>query len=338
MKPHVLLIDRLYHVCGEELLREHADVTLLRKPPREAALAEAARAHGICARYPNRVDAALIAAALDLVVIATSGRGTDAVDLEAATRQGVAVVNNPGIGRIPVSEHALFLLLALTRHGPAHDAMTRAGRGWRDRLGPGNTIRDLEGGTLGIVGLGQIGREMARKCIAAFGMEVIAYDPYVDDETARAIGVALVPKLEELLEQSDHVSVHAELNDETHHMFDEAALRHMRPEACLINTARGKIDSQAALLRALREGWIRAAALDVYEDEPVGADNPLGALDNLILTPHVAGLTEGSMIRGALSVAEQLLQVLSGERPANLVNPEAWPRAKQRAARLLAGE
>ncbi len=338
MRPQVLLIDPLYHSCGEELLRAHADVELLRKPQREAVLAAAARAHGICARYPNQVDEPLIAAAGDLVVIVTSGRGTDAVDIEAATRQGVVVANNPGIGRIPVSEHALFLLLALIRHGPAHDRMTRAGRGWQDRLGPGNTIRDLDGGTLGIVGLGQIGSEMARKCIAAFGMPVIAYDPYVDDEAAGAIGVTLVPKLEELLERSDHVSVHAELNDETHHMFDEAALRRMRPEACLINTARGKIVSQAALLRALQEGWIRAAALDVFEEEPVEADNTLGALDNLILSPHVAGLTEGSMTRGALSVAEQMLQALRGERPANLVNPEAWPRAKQRAARLMADD
>ena len=335
MKPNVLLLDHLYHVCGEALLSEHAEVTILEEPARAAVLEAATGANAICPRYPNKVDAQVIEAARDLVVIATSGRGTDAVDLEVATRAGVAVVNNPGLGRVPVSEHALFLLLALTRHGPAHDRMTRAGRGWLERLGPGNTIRDLQGGTLGIVGLGQIGSEMARKCIAAFAMEVIAYDPYVDAATAAALGVTMLPRLEEVLERADYVSVHAELNDETRHMFDEATLRRMRPEAVLINTARGKIVAQPALLRALTEGWIRAAALDVFEEEPVGPDSPLRALDNIILSPHVAGITEGFMTEAARSVATQILQALRAERPPHLVNPEAWEEAKDRATRLF---
>jgi D-3-phosphoglycerate dehydrogenase len=335
MKHRVLLLDPLYDTCGEDLLRQHADVKVLCKPPRELVLSAAATSHGICGRYPNRVDKEVIAAAKDLVVIASSGRGTDAIDVEAATRHGVAVVNCPGFGRIPVSEHAVSLLLSLSRHLFSHDRMTRDGRGWQDRLQPSNTIIDLEGSTLGIVGLGIIGTEMARKCVAAFNMKVIAYDPYVEAEKAHAIGATLVPTLEEVLARSDYVSVHAELN--TRGMFDEAAFKRMQPHACIINTARGKIIHQGSLVRALKEGWIRGAALDVYEEEPFEKSNPLSTMSNTILSPHIGGLSQAVLKGSALLVANQILEALRGEKPANLINPEAWERAKQRAARILAG-
>lgn len=337
MRHKVLLIDPLYHPGGEAHLREHADVELLIRPERAAVLAAACGAHGICGRYPNKVDAEVIAAAEDLLVICSSGRGTDAIDIEAATERGVSVVNNPGFGKVPVSEHALFMMMSLSRHGFEHDAMTRAGTGWSDRLGDGNTIWDLEGSTLGIVGLGQIGREMARKCKGAFAMTVLAYDPYVDKATMDELGVEKVETLEDLLGRSDYVSVHAELNDETHHMFDDAAFAAMQPHACLINTARGKIVSQDALHKALTDRRIRAAALDVFEVEPVGPDNPLCKLDNILLSPHVGGLTAGFMEQSAATVARAMLSVFRGERPENIRNPEAWERTKQRAMRLLAG-
>lgn len=338
MRHHVLLIDPLYHPGGEAVLREQVDVTLLEKPTHTAVLEAARGAHGICGRYPNRVDADVIEAAEDLLVICSSGRGTDAIDIEAATRRGVTVVNNPGFGKVPVSEHAMFMMMSLSRHGAEHDAMTRSGRGWQDRLSATNTIRDLEGATLGLVGFGQIGTEMARKSAGAFSMRVIAYDPYVAPETAAALGVTLLPTLEEVLSQADYVSVHAELNSETHHMFNDAAFKAMQPHACLINTARGKIVEQAALHRALTDGTIRAAALDVFEVEPVGPDNPLCSLDNIILSPHVGGLTAGFAEASAKSVAGQMLSVFRGEYPDNIRNPDAWERTKQRAMRLLAGQ
>jgi len=338
VRHKVILIDRLYHPGGEDHLRGYADVTLLERPERAAVLAAAAGAHGICGRYPNKVDAEVIAAAPDLLVICSSGRGTDAIDIEAATEAGVTVVNNPGFGKTPVSEHALFMMLSLSRHGAEHDAITRAGAGWRDRLSPTNTIKDLDRSILGIVGLGQIGTEMARKCMAALDMTVIAYDPYVDPGSANDLGIEMVADLTELLARADYVSVHAELNDETDHMFDAAAFAAMQPHACLINTARGRIVSQDALHAALRDGTIRAAALDVFEVEPVGADNPLCALDNIILSPHVGGLTQGFMEQSALSVARQMLRVFAAERPDNIRNPDAWERTKQRATRLMAGE
>lgn len=335
MLHKVLLIDPLYHPGGEAHLREHAEVELLLRPERAAVLAAARRAHGICGRYPNKVDAEVIAAAEDLLVICSSGRGTDAIDIEAATERGVSVVNNPGFGKVPVSEHALFMMMSLSRHGFEHDAMVRTGSGWSDRLAEGNTIRDLEGSTLGIVGLGQIGREMARKCQGAFAMTVLAYDPYVDKQAMDALGVEKVERLDDLLGRSDYVSVHAELNDESHHLFDDAAFAAMQPHACLINTARGKIVSQDALHRALADRRIRAAALDVFEVEPVGPDNPLCSLDNILLSPHVGGLTAGFMKESAATVARTMLSVFRGERPENIRNPESWERTKQRAMRIL---
>src|SRR5260221_12504520 len=152
MMHRVLLVEPLYDIGGEELLRRHAEVELLRQPTRAAVVAAAARAHGICARYPNRIDEEVISGAEDLVIIATSGRGTDAVDIEAATRHGVAVANNPGFGRVPVSEHALTMLLALARHVVPHDRMVRPGRGWQDRLRAATAIVDAEGQTLGTAG------------------------------------------------------------------------------------------------------------------------------------------------------------------------------------------
>lgn len=336
MRHKALLIDPLYHPGGEEHLRAHVDVDLLIRPERSAVLEAAKGAHGICGRYPNKVDAEVIAAAEDLLVICSSGRGTDAIDIDAATEAGVIVVNNPGFGKVPVSEHALFMMMSLSRHGFEHDAMVRSGKGWSDRLSETNTIKDLDRSTLGIVGLGQIGTEMARKCMGAFDMDVIAYDPYVDPGAANDLGIEMVTDLTDLLARSDYVSVHAELNDETHHMFDDAAFEAMQPHACLINTARGKIVSQDALHKALSARKIRAAALDVFEVEPVGADNPLCQLDNIILSPHVGGLTRGFMKESAMTVARTMLTVFNAEQPANIRNPDAWERAKQRATRLLA--
>jgi D-3-phosphoglycerate dehydrogenase/microcystin synthetase protein McyI len=330
-RPRVVLLEPLYHPAGEALLRAHCDVEVLRTPSAAAAIGAAAAADALCARYPNRVDAALLAAAPRLVIVASSGRGTDAIDIEAATRHGVAVVNNPGFGQRPVSEVAIAMMLALGKRLFAADAWMRRGEGWQ-RRGDFSQFLELEGKTLGIVGLGQIGSETARKAIAAFRMRVLAYDPYVPAARAQALGVQAVGSLDELLAAADIVSMHPELTPATTGMIGEAQLRRMKPGAYLVNTARGKVVQQAALVRALREGWIAGAALDVYEDEPMGPASPLYALDNIILMPHVAGLT-GEAVEGmSLSAVRQVLQALAGRRPAHILNPTAWPAASARAA------
>ncbi len=329
-RPKVLLIEPMVHPDGEALLAEHADVEVLRSPAPEAILAAITDASGVCVRTPSRLTRDAIRAGGDLVVVSTSGRGTDAIDIEAATECGVAVVNNPGHGPIPVSEHTVGLMLDLAKRITRADALTRKGDGWADRT-PARRLQ-LEGRTLGVIGLGLIGSEVARKCIAAFRMRVLAYDPYVPPARAEALGVAMIADLERLLREADVVSIHAELNKETGGMIGEAELRLMRPHAILVNAARGAIVQEAALVRALREGWIRAAALDVFDPEPLPPGSPLIALDNVVVTPHVANMTPEAVRGMAASAATQILQALRGERPPHLVNPEVWERARERAA------
>jgi D-3-phosphoglycerate dehydrogenase/microcystin synthetase protein McyI len=329
-RPVVVLAEPMYHPAGEELLRRTCEVRVLHSPARTELEQAVADAHAIAARYPQKVDEALLASAPGVVIVASSGRGTDAIDIEAATRRGVAVVNNPGFGPRPVSEAAMALMLALAKRVFASDAWMRKGEGWSYR-GDLSRFLELEGKALGIVGLGAIGRETARKAIAAFNMRVLAYDPYVPAARMEALGVRKVDSLDDLLAGADIVSMHPELNAETRGMIGERELRRMKPTAYLINTARGKVVQEAALVRALRERWIAGAALDVYEDEPMGPGSPLYALDNIILLPHVAGLTLEAVEGMSLSAARQILQALGSECPPHILNREIWPAAAERA-------
>jgi len=327
-RHQVLLLGAMYDPAGEELLETHATVHRLANP----IDAEIRRALPGCAgafvRYPTRLGADAIHGAPNLLVIGTSGRGTDAVDIEAATAAGVAVVNNPGLGTTPVSEHTIGMMLDLAKHLTSTHQALRAARGWGDTQGL--TRIELGGRTLGVIGCGQIGTEVARKAVHGFGMQVLVYDPYVPPSKAEAVGATWTDDLEALLRTSNFVSLHPALTAETHGMIGEAALRHMRTDAFLVNTARGRVVQTDALVRALREGWIAGAAIDVYEPEPPPPESPLYTLDNLILSPHVAGLTVEARRLLALSAAGQILQVLGGERPPNLVNPEVWERLTER--------
>ena len=331
MRPRVVLVGGIYHADADKLLRAEADVLALDRPAPAEIAAALADAHGAIVRYPHRIDAAVLAGAPKLVVVASSGRGTDSIDVAACTAQGVAVVNNPGLGTIPVSEHAIGMVLALSRRLFESARVIRAGGAWNHRTDL--DVRDVNGRTIGIIGLGLIGSEMTRKCIAAFGMKVLAYDPHVPATKADLLGATMTSDLDELLERSDVVSIHAELNDETRGMIGERQLRRMPRHAILINTARGKIVQQEALERALAEGWIAGAALDVYEDEPLAEPSPLWALDKLILTPHVAGLSGDALRDLAHSAVTQVLAVLARERPAHLVDPAAWSAAMARLGR-----
>jgi len=327
-RPKVLLVGSMYHRAGEDLLAAHADVHVLSDPDHEAILQAISTASAVWVRYPTRLRGDAIRKGRQLLVISTSGRGTDAVDIPEATERGIAVVNNPGLGIIPVSEHTVALMLDLAKQISRSDVAMRKSDGWTNRDGAARI--SLEGRTVGLIGLGTIGTEVARKCIAAFHMRALAYDPYISPSRADEVGAIWVEDLADMLRESDFVSVHAELTHETRGMIGEAELRRMRPSAFLVNTARGPIVQQAALIRALREGWIRGAAIDVFDPEPPPPDSPLHALYNLILTPHVAGLTAEAVHDLSMSAAGQILHVLRGERPAHLVNPEVWARVRQR--------
>ena len=329
-RPTVVLVGGIYHADAETLLRTKAEVIALDRPSAGEIAAALAGAHGAIVRYPYRIDAAVLAGAAKLTIVASSGRGTDSIDVAACTAHGVAVVNNPGLGTIPVSEHAVAMMLSLSRRLDLSGRATRAGGAWNRRTG--FDVRDVNGRTLGVIGLGLIGSEMTRKCVAAFGMTVLAYDPHVPAEKANVLGATMLTDLGELLERSDVVSVHAELNEGSRGMIGEPELKRMQRHAFLINTARGKVVQQKALERALIEGWIAGAALDVFEDEPLAEPSPLWNLENLILTPHVAGLSGDALRDLAHSAVSQVLQALAGERPRHLVNVEAWDASRSRMA------
>ena len=327
-RPRVLILESMYHPAGLELLARKTDIDILENATEERIVDAIADADAVFVRYPSKLSAKAIRAGGNVVAISTSGRGTDAIDIEAASAGGIAVVNNPGAGRVPVSEHTLGLMLELAKQFRRSDAEIRAGGGFGQ--GPISTRFHLEGRTVGIVGCGDIGSEVARKCSVGFRMKVLAYDPYIEDGAVEAAGAERVSSLDDLLPVADFVSVHAELTDETRGMVDRNFLKAMRDDAYFLNTARGGIVDQAALIAALQGCWIAGAALDVFEAEPVPADSPLVALDNLIMTPHTGGITVEAREDLSISAASQILLILRGEKPPHLVNPDAWEKVVAR--------
>ncbi|HAT35336.1 MAG TPA: dehydrogenase [Rhodospirillaceae bacterium] len=328
-RPRVLILESMYHPAGQELLAGKADLDILENATEDRIIEAVAEADAVFVRYPSKLTAKAIEAGKNVVIISTSGRGTDAIDIGAASAGEIAVVNNPGAGRVPVSEHTLGLMLEFAKQFRRSDAEIRAGGGFGQ--GPVSTRFHLEERTVGIVGCGQIGSEVARKCSVGFRMKVLAYDPYIGDDDVKAVNGERVSNLEDLLSASDFVSVHAELTEETRGMVDRDFLRAMRRDAYFLNTARGGIVEQGALIEALQENWIAGAALDVFEAEPIPVDSPLVALDNLIMSPHVGGLTIEAREELSISAASQILQVLAGDKPPHLVNPDIWDKV---AARL----
>jgi D-3-phosphoglycerate dehydrogenase/microcystin synthetase protein McyI len=327
-RPIVALLGGIYHADAARMLREHADVIAVDDPQPAEVRRALEHAQGALVRYPVRIDEDVLRHAPRLCLVASSGRGTDSIDVQACTLNQVAVMNNPGLGTRPVSEHALTMMLALSRRLFECSRAVREPDIWQRRSQL--DVMDLQGRTLGIVGLGLIGSEMARKCTLALGMQVLAYDPYVSSEKAERLGVRMVGSLAELLPQCDVVSMHCELNDETRGMIGEAQFRLMKPTAFLVNTSRGKVVQQAALVNALSGRLIAGAALDVFEEEPLTPDCPLFTLPNVILSPHIAGLSNDALYQLAHSAVTQLLAGLRGEQPAHLVNPAVWEAASAR--------
>ena len=246
------------------------------------------------------------------------GHGYDTVDVNACTEAGIIVTNIAGSTSEEVSNHALTLLLASAREIKRLDLATTSGR-W-DEVYSRSILNPIYGETAGIVGLGWIGRAMARKC-RALGMSVLVNDPYVGDHLAVEYQVTFVSK-DELLERSDYVSLHVPHLDSTHHFIDAAALGLMKRTAYLVNTSRGPVVDEAALIAALREGQIAGAGIDVFEQEPLSADNPLLSMENVICTPHIAGSSEVGWEIIRRRAGEEAARVLRGERPEVVVNPE----------------
>ena len=244
---------------------------------------------------------------------------THHVDVEAATGRGVLVVNTPGRNARAVAEHALGLMIVLARRIAASHAYVAEGR-WRDPVSPYISMRgvELRGRTLGVVGLGAVGRTLAGMA-RSLGMEVLACDPYVSEPGE----AALVP-LESLVARSDFISLHVPLTPETDGLLDAPLLSTVRPGAYLVNTSDAAVVEQGALLSALESGRLAGAALDVFDTHPVAPDSPLLSLDNVVLTPHIGGATAETIERHSRTMADDILRYLDGGRPVNLVNPEAF--------------
>ncbi len=261
----------------------------------------------------DEVTAKVIEAGRKLKVLSRYGVGVDAVDLKAATAAGVVVTNTPGTNHIAVAELTLGLMLSVARRIPQHNNIAKAGE-WKRVTGT-----ELAGKTLGIIGLGQISREVIKRAFA-FDMHVLVSTGYPD----KALKVEYVP-LERLLAESDFVSLHCSLTPSRVNLIGEARLRSMKPTSYLINTARGELIDEGILYRALKEGWIAGAASDVFVKEPP-TGNPLLELDSFIATPHTGANTRESVLRMGVLAVENALQVLRGERPAYVVNPEVYEK------------
>lgn len=262
-------------------------------------------------------------AAPRLRVIGNHGIGTDPVDLASATALGVPVVNNPTANVISVAEHAIGLMLAVARNMLSADQAARA-RDFRWKFS--HPQIELFGKTLGIVGFGVIGRETARRAAAGFGMNVLVFSPSVPDDALE--GFARAASIEELLQRSDVVSLHVKLSPATRNLVSAERLALMKPQAILVNTARGAAVDEAALAAALRAGKIFGAGIDVFSAEPPPEGHPLLDAPNCILAPHVGGSTEEALVRTAEECAQQVVDVLAGRRPANIVNPAAWDKRR----------
>ncbi len=255
-------------------------------------------------RSASRVTREVVEAAPRLRVIGRAGIGVDNIDVEAATRRGIAVINTPGGNNVTTAEHAVSLLLALTRSIPQATASMKAGKWEKGRF----TGSEVSNKLLGIVGFGNIGRLVAERA-QGLKMRVIASDPFLTEEKAQAMGVELV-SLDALLRRADFVSIHTPLLPETRHLIDAEALAKVKPTARLVNCARGGIVDEAALVDALRAKRLAGAAIDVFEQEPVPRDHPLLGLDNVICTPHLGAATAEAQVAVSVAVAEQVVDFL----------------------------
>ena len=266
------------------------------------------------------LTAEVIDAAPNLKVISRHGVGYDNIDLEVVNRRKIALAISATSNRTAVAEHALFMMLDLAKRSHAYDRATRSGH-WSMRNG--FSAFELSGKSLLLAGFGRIGAEVAKRA-KAFDMRIMVFDPYVGDDSLDALGCERVAVIETALPEADFVSLHLPLSEQTRNIIDASALASMKPSSVLINTARGGLIDEAALKKALDEGQILAAGIDVFEQEPPPQDHPLFESDKVLLSPHSAGLTEEATIRMAVEAAQNIINVLDGHLdPQMIVNLEA---------------
>jgi D-3-phosphoglycerate dehydrogenase len=328
-KPKVVLTDYVWESLAveKETLEDIASFVALRTKSPEEFLPEAADCEALLNTYAGPITAEVMSRMPRCKIIARYGIGVDTIDLDAATRAGIIVTNNPTYCVEEVAEHTMALLLACARKVPLYDRLVRAGR-WE--LAPGKPMLRLAGLTLGLVGLGNIGRAVAARA-AAFGMRVLFYDPFVQPGRGGQSGTAAEKRatLVEMLGESDFVSLHPALVAATRGMIGDEAFAHMKPTAFLVNCARGPIVDTQALVRALDAGRIAGCALDTTDPEPLPDPHPLRGRENVILTPHAAWYSEQALVGLQAGAPSEVRRVLTGEWPVHVVNQAV--RGKTRA-------
>lgn len=321
MKPKVVMQFEL-RLGATERIREVADVVI------DPTLEQAVGADIIVAGG-SKFDAAVMdQLGPNLKAIARTGIGVDTIDLAAATARNILVINTPDAPTESTAEHAVALLMAVAKRVMVGDMLLRGDTAIQrsDMLGT-----ELLGRTLGVVGYGRIGRRVAEICALGLRMDVLVYDPYIQLDQPTPERVRLTDKLDELLSQAMFVTVHVPLLPNTRHFIGEREMRLMPRGSYLINASRGPVIDEAALIRLLQEGHFAAAGLDVFDPEPPLADNPLLKMKNVVLTPHIASSTDRGIYAMMHGVADQIIQILNGERPPHIVN-HVWPgRVKVKA-------
>ncbi len=309
----VLISDDLAPECAEIFKKGGIDVDTKVGLAPDALKAIIGDYDGLVVRSATKVTADILGAAQKLKVIGRAGAGVDNIDVPAAAARGAIVMNTPGGNSVAVAELALALMFGMARSIPQATASTKAGK-WEKKKFKGHELTDK---ALGIVGFGKIGVELAKRA-QGLGMKVIAYDPFIKPERAAEFGVELLP-LDEVVRKADYLSFHLPLNDQTRHMVDAAMIAKMKKGAYLINCARGGVVDEAALAKALREGHLAGAALDVFEQEPVDPANPLLQEPNFICTPHLGASSVEAQEKVALQIAEQMVDFLVNGKAVNVV-------------------
>ena len=312
----MLVADAISARGLEELSRDNALEAVVKTRLKEADLVNIIHEFSaIIVRSETKVTANILNAAKNLRAVGRAGVGVDNIDVETATRRGIVVLNAPGGNTVSTAEHAFSLLLCVARKIPQADATVRSGSWDRKNL----EGVELYNKTLGIIGVGRIGSELSRRAIA-FGMRVLAYDPYLSATRARSLQIELLDELDDLLVHSDFISLHTPLTAETRHLIDARRLQKTKPGVRIINCARGGLIDETALIAALQSGHVAAAALDVFEAEPLPTDSPLRTVPNLVITPHLGASTAEAQESVGIEIAQSVRAALLEGTIRNAVN------------------
>jgi len=302
-----VLLSQAINPAGMKVLKDKVDPIILTDSSMENIKKMVADVEGIILRTNIKVTREIIEAAPCLKIISRTGAGVDNVDVAAATEKGILVCDTPGVNSNSVAEQTLAILLGLAKQLKIMDKAVGEGN-WKIR-NAGKAV-DVEGKTLGLIGIGRIGSLVAYKCRLAFNMKVIAYDPYVK----QAEGIELCSNLDQVFKEADFISIHVPYTKETHHLVNAKLLNLMKPDAFLINTSRGALVDEKALIEVLEEGSIAGAGLDVFEKEPPSPDNPLLRFNNVIVTPHSSALSRECVMKVHITAAQAVVDFVEGRQ------------------------